>query len=103
MDLTSEGFGPAKRLHAAIRQRAPQLAACVLRNDESGLSHVRVTGRDAVPRVVMWTGRSYQWCSESGPWERLPADPAQAASEIAEQLGAVTPSAEPDGPADALP
>lgn len=83
----SEIFGPAEKLHAAIRRRAPQLAVSVTRDD--GLRQVHVTYRNAGPRTVSWDGDTYRWCAGPGD-QPLPADPEQAADVIAEALGART-------------
>ncbi|RFS84588.1 hypothetical protein D0T12_13625 [Actinomadura spongiicola] len=85
--LTFNSFGPAERLHTAIRRRAPQVAAAVVRDDETGLSHVRITYRQAGPLTADWDGTAYRWRHGDGPYESLPADPEQAADAIAAELG----------------
>lgn len=81
-------FGPAERLHAAVRRRAPQVAVSVVRDFEDGLSCVRVTYRQRHPLIVAWDGRTYRRWSERGYQERFPADPEEAADRIAEAVGA---------------
>lgn len=82
-------FGPAERLHAALRRRAPQMAVCVVRDEDTGLPHVRVTYRHAGSRLVAWDGRRYRW--ELPGWDETDpflTDPEEAADRIAEALGA---------------
>ncbi|WP_433225639.1 hypothetical protein [Actinomadura formosensis] len=85
-------FGPAERLHAAVRRRAPQVAAAIVRDEEDGLRRVRVTYRDAGPWLVGWDGAAYEWRSGPASGLPLPADPERAAGSIAAALGAPAPA-----------
>ncbi|NVI91188.1 hypothetical protein [Actinomadura sp. BRA 177] len=90
-------FGPAEKLHAAVRRRAPQVAAAVVLDEEAGLRRVRVTYRDAGPYLVGWDGTTYEWRSGPASGLPLPTDPERAADSIAAALGALVPK-EPPAP-----
>jgi hypothetical protein len=83
-----EIFGPAEVLHAAVRRRAPQVAAAIVLDEQEGLRRVRVTYRDAGPYLVGWDGTAYEWRSGPASGLPLPADPERAADSIATALGA---------------
>lgn len=84
-----DDFGPAEKLHAAIRRRAPQMAVSICDGDD-GAPLVRVTYRHTGPVIVHWTGDLYRCRRGEGPWTELPADPEDAAAQLAADLGAVT-------------
>ncbi|TYB44252.1 hypothetical protein [Actinomadura chibensis] len=83
-----DDFGPAERLHAAVRRCAPQIAAAPVQDEEAGLTRVIVTYRDAGPWLIRWDGTSYTW--HNGPHKdtRLGPDPETAAARVATTLGA---------------
>lgn len=90
-------FGRDAQLHAALRRRAPQMAAS-LERDDTDMPRVRVTYRNVGPRLVAWDGATYRWRSGPVEGDRLPCDAEQAADVIAEALGAATgPSRTEDG------
>lgn len=78
-----------------MRRRAPQVAASIVPDEDTGLSYVRVTYRHAGPRVADWDGTTYRWRHGGGPYESLPADPEDAADVIAKALGAQTSASGP--------
>ncbi|MFI0485653.1 hypothetical protein [Actinomadura sp. 9N215] len=86
-----EIFGPAERLHAAVRRRAPRIAVSVVRDEEAGLSRVSVTYRGEGPRLIGWDGSSYTW--HDGPYRGLSigADAEEVADCVAATLGANRP------------
>ncbi|GAA4241927.1 hypothetical protein GCM10022254_72750 [Actinomadura meridiana] len=85
-----EAFSPAERLHAAIRERAPQFALSIVRDGETGLSHVHVTCGYAGPWTATWNGANYQLRDrETDPWTQLPADPDEAADAIVDALRSI--------------
>ena len=86
-------FTPTQKLHAAVRRRVPQVACALVSDTRTGLSHVRVTYRDAGPYEVEWSGETYRW--RPGPPDSglLSADPEEAADAIADALGAARRSA----------
>lgn len=98
-----DDFGPAEKLYAAIRRRAPQVAASIVPDADTGLSHVRVTYRFAGPQTIGWDGATYRHRHGDGPWSSLPADPEEAADAMAEVLGARTPTDEAPSATDAHP
>ncbi|GAA4232264.1 hypothetical protein GCM10022254_31680 [Actinomadura meridiana] len=83
-------FGPADRLYAALRRRAPQIAVSVVRDEDTDLPHVSVTYRDAGPKTAEWDGAAYRMRQGDGPWSLLPAAAEDAADAIAADLGATT-------------
>ncbi|MFD0902316.1 hypothetical protein [Actinomadura sediminis] len=83
-----EIFGPAEKLHAAVRRRVPQVACALIRDPETGLSRVRVTYREVGPREVEWDRAAYRWVASG---VALRADPEEAADEIADELGVTRP------------
>ncbi|RKS72165.1 hypothetical protein BZB76_4982 [Actinomadura pelletieri DSM 43383] len=89
--LIPEDLGPAKRLLAALRHRAPKLVAEIVRDEETGLPQVQITYRDGV-MLAVWDGTAYRWRSEEGPWEVLPQDPRDAAAAIAPPIRVTTPA-----------
>ncbi|MFB4308453.1 hypothetical protein [Actinomadura sp. GTD37] len=90
-------FGPAEKSHAAVRRRAPQVAAAIVLDEESGVRRLRVTYRDAGPYIVGWGGTAYEWRSGPASGLPLPADAERAADSIAAALGALAPP-EPSDP-----
>ncbi|GAA4238976.1 hypothetical protein GCM10022254_57170 [Actinomadura meridiana] len=93
---TPEAFGPAERLYAAVRERAPKLAVAIAHDDETGLPHVHVTAGYAGPWTVRWKGGRYQGrVLETDPWTRLPHDPGEAAEAIVDTLQTVDASQRP--------
>ncbi|WP_067793135.1 hypothetical protein [Actinomadura formosensis] len=90
-------FGPAEKLHAAVRRRAPQVAAAIELDEKEGLRRVRVTYRNAGPYLVGWDGTAYEWRSGPASGLPLPPDPERAADSIAAALGALV-RREPSGP-----
>ncbi|RFS86979.1 hypothetical protein D0T12_01595 [Actinomadura spongiicola] len=78
---TPEDFGRAERLLAAIRGRGRAKGVDIVRDEETGLSQVRIAYRDGA-MLAEWTGATYRWRSEDGPWETLGADPEDAAKVI---------------------
>ncbi|TDE25240.1 hypothetical protein [Actinomadura sp. 6K520] len=84
-------------LHAAVRRRAPQVAAAIVLDAEAGLRRLCVTYRDAGPYAVGWGGTAYEWRSGPASGLPLPADPERAADSIAAALGALT-RQEPSAP-----
>lgn len=87
-----EVFGPAEKLYAAVRRRAPQIGVAIDSDEDSGLSSVRCTYRDAGPRAVAWDGTAYRWHVGPDRGRPLPGDPEEAADVIAEALGAGSPA-----------
>lgn len=90
---TIEMFGRDAQLHAALRRRAPQIAAS-LERDGRNLPRVRVTYRQVGPLIVSWDGATYRWRSGPKKGGRLPCDAEEAADVIVEAFGAATPSPE---------
>ncbi|TDD65107.1 hypothetical protein [Actinomadura rubrisoli] len=91
--LVVEPFGPLDALHAAIRRRAPQIAAtCARTSDVSGEFGLRlhVSYRDRPARRIRWDDdtETYVWTSGPDDGARLAADVEQAAERIAWALGA---------------
>ncbi|GGV34308.1 hypothetical protein GCM10010182_67800 [Actinomadura cremea] len=87
-----EPFTPAQKLHAALRRRIPQMAAALVRDEGTGLTHVQVTYRHIGPYEVDWTGTTYRWRPGPDSSKPLPADPEAAADEIGDALGAGRPA-----------
>ncbi|WP_433467353.1 hypothetical protein [Spirillospora sp. CA-128828] len=83
-----ESFGPAERLYAAVRRRAPQVAASIVRDDEAGLPRVHLTYGRTGRLIVAWDGTAYRRWSGRGHSDRFGADPEEAADRIAVMLGA---------------
>ncbi|TDD71103.1 hypothetical protein E1293_34155 [Actinomadura darangshiensis] len=85
--------GPLDSLYAALRRRAPQLAATRPRDEADGL-HVAYRGQEA---TVVWDGelRLYAWATEPGG--QIGSDAEKAAELVAWTLGAAVNSDETSG------
>ncbi len=78
----AETLGTSLRLQAALQYRAPRLELRTGFDGETGC-YLSVLCRDGAMRIA-WAGTTYRWRAEpDGPWERLSADPVQAADDIA--------------------
>ncbi|MFI0484902.1 hypothetical protein [Actinomadura sp. 9N215] len=98
--LNLDDWGPVEQLVATIRRRAPQLAASIVPDEETGLRHVRVTYRHDGPLEARWHSACYHYRRGDGLWKALPADAEEAANALAEELGAGTSTTdEPPGTA----
>ncbi|QXJ24255.1 hypothetical protein AGRA3207_005539 [Actinomadura graeca] len=101
-ELKVEPFGPLDALYAAVRRRAPQIAATCAETPvetpetldlrELGKLGLRlcVSYRDRPARRIAWdsVSETYVWSSGPDAGARLAADVEQAATRIAWALGA---------------
>ena len=92
--LEVEVFGPLDALHAAVRRRAPQVAAALAqapRVCDLGALGIRlyVSYRHQPARWIAWDGdaETYVWSAGPDAGAKLAADVEQAATRIAWALG----------------
>ena len=101
--LEVELFGPLDALHAALRRRAPQVAAAPAQAPgvgDLGALGIRlyVSYRHQPTRWIAWDGdaETYVWSSGPDAGAKLAADVEKAATRVAWALGAPV-SPEPPG------